>query len=258
MKKYIHALLACLLISTAIFPVAAEDAPFATAYDLYSYWEENDAYPDYVCGVWSTDGGIANLTFGVLDTAEGNAGKEEILALIANDRGVSFAYGVNSYNRLQAVMRELDPFFKSDRGLVSAGPDVKTGTIMLGILEEKAGDPETLAMLEEMRNTFGDIFSIEYTGAIDLTLEQTPIVTIGASSEPRGYFVYALVGILILTLTAAAVMKARRKSVLMTNTGETVTSDARPTVSQTKRAVKEAVVTAPESLDKKVFDAIGK
>lgn len=260
MKKYIHALLACLLICTAVLPVAAEDAPFATAYELYSYWEENDAYPDYVSGVWSTDGGLTNLTFSVLDTAEGNAGKDEILALIANDNTVSFAYGVKSYNYLKDVMDSLMPFFESGRGLVHGGVDVYTGKINIGILEDRQNDPETLAMLEEMYAAFGrDTFTVVYTGELVHTLvgeiDSADVVTF---TEPKVWFAYALAGVLVLTLTAAIVLKVRRTSVLQTNTGETVTANTRPTAVETKRAVKEAVVQAPPSLDKKVFDAIGK
>ena len=46
-----------------------------TMNDLFQYWELN-GYPEYVCGVWSTDGSEQNLTVGILENTEG---QKEIL-----------------------------------------------------------------------------------------------------------------------------------------------------------------------------------
>ena len=257
MKKFLICIFAFALVGAFCAPVFAEGEMFSTAYDLFCYWEENDAYPDYVTGVWSTYGGTENLTIGVLDTEEGNVGKAEILALIEDDGTVSFAYGACSYNRLTDVMESLQPYFERKQGLTFAGVDASAGKISIGILEERQSDPETIAMIEEMRQTFGDVFVIEYTGEFVHTLEDTFDATV-TYTDPRVYFAIAGIVILLAALTSVFVVKKRQMSVLQTVTGETVTADAPLSVKDTERAVKEAQMDVPAELDRKIFDAIDK
>lgn len=257
MKKVCIGVFALLLFCALSVPALAEAAVFQTAGDLFLYWEENDAYPDYVSGVWSTDGGMQNLTIGVLNTEEGNAGKEEILALIENDATVSFAYGSNSYNRLTDVMESLQPYFKRDLGLSFAGVDAISGTISLGILEERQNDPATIAMIEEMRQAFGDVFVVEYTGELVHTL----VGTTGAAvtyTEPRVFFAIGGIVVLLTMLTAVFVIKKRQMSVLQTSTGETVAANAPLSKREVEHAVKDARIDVPAELDRKIFDTIEK
>ena len=77
----------------------SSDVEVKTINDLFQYWEFN-GYPDYVCGVWSTDGSENNLTVGILKTDEGENGKDEILSKIENDEAVTFEYQKYSKNYL--------------------------------------------------------------------------------------------------------------------------------------------------------------
>ncbi len=257
MRKIVCILL-FLLISVCSVTAFAEEAVFETAGDLYQYWEENDAYPDYVSGVWSTDGGITNLTIGVLDTEEGNAGKAKILALVKNNATVTFAYGARSYNELTDVMDRLMPYFEQDRGLVSGGVDVMTGTVRLGIHEERKDDPETIAMLEEMRQTFGDVFTVEYTGLVYTLVDTEVAVDAVTYTDPRVFFAVAAAVVLLAALTTALVLKKRQMAVVQTSTGETVEADARLTKSEVEYAVKNDAEAPSDALKQRVLDKIEK
>ncbi len=256
MRKRIMAVL--LLVCFCIPSVFATDAVFDGAWDLYQYWEENDAYPDYVSGVWSTDGGVRNLTIGVLDTAEGNAGKEEILSLVRDDTTVAFAYGKKSYNELTDVMDALMPYFERDQGLISAGVNVMAGAINLGIHEDRQDDPATIAMIEEMRQTFGDVFVIEYTGLVFTCADTATEGGTVTYTDPHVLFAIAASVVILAALTTAIVLKKRKVSVLQTSTGETVTADARLSKSEVEQAVKTSAEAPSDALKQRIFDEIGK
>lgn len=257
MKK-IACVLLVLLICTCSMTVFAEDAVFESAGDLYQYWEKNDAYPDYVSGVWSTHGGITNLTIGVLDTEEGNAGKEEILALIRDDTTVTFAYGKTSYNALTDVMDALMPYFERDQGLISAGVDVMAGAINLGIHEERQNDPATIAMIEEMRQTFGDVFIIEYTGLVFTYTDIDVAVDTVTYTKPRVFFAIAAAVLFLAILTTVIVLKKRQMAVLQTSTGDTITADAYLTKREVEHAVKTAAEAPSDALKQRILDEITK
>ncbi len=261
MKKICAWTLAVFLLCALCVPVFAETAAFARAWELFEYWEINDAYPDYVSGVWSTYGGVDHLTIGVLDTEEGNAGKEEILALIEDDTTVSFAYGAVSYKYLTDVMEQLGPYFEKGLGLSYGGVDVMAGKISLGILEERQNDPATLAMLEEMRQRFGaDVFTVEYTDSFVFTYDTTAnaLPAVAVHSGSRMVWLIAGIVLLLAMLTAVLVIKKRQQAALQTSTGETVTADQPLSVREVEDAVRQAQLDVPVDLDKKIFEAIEK
>ena len=90
MRKGFALMISVFLIFSCTVSVCAAEAQYSTAGDLYEAWCSN--LPDYFCGVWSTDGGTTNLTFGIQNNASGNAGKQKILELIENDSSVTFVY----------------------------------------------------------------------------------------------------------------------------------------------------------------------
>ncbi len=259
MKKILICTVAAVLFAVLCVPVFAEADSFPTAWELYLYWEENDAYPAYVTGVWTETGGLDKLTIGVLNTPAGVAGKAEILSLIENDDSVAFGSGAYSKKYLNAVMEQLVPYFESGRGLAWGGVNDMTGRITLGILEDKVSDPDTLAMLEEMRAQFGDVFVIEYTGALVTTLE-LPFTdkTALALEDKRPYFAIAAILAFLCLLTAVFVRRKRHTVALQTSTGEVLT-DAEPlTVRQTEHAVRQAQLQPSAQTEQKIFDAIAK
>ena len=65
-----------------------DEGKYATMGDLYQAWGGYEGYPDYICGVWSTDGGMSNMTVAVTKDKAGERGKEEILSLLESPNSV--------------------------------------------------------------------------------------------------------------------------------------------------------------------------
>ena len=83
------------------------DGKYSTMGALYQAWGGDMGYPDYVCGVWSTDGGMSNMTVAVTKNDAGEKGKEEILSMLTNTDSVTFVYQVYRYSELLAVNEEI-------------------------------------------------------------------------------------------------------------------------------------------------------
>ena len=169
MKKYLIVLFSVLFIFSCTVAVSAEEAQYRDAGELYEAWAEN--LPDYICGVWSTDGGYSNLTFGIQNNEAGNTGKQRMLDLIENDSSITFVYQEYSRNYLLQIQREIDEYMKLDLGLVSTGLYDTRNCIELGILENRKNDADTQTMIKEITDKYGNAVSVTYTDArFELTL----------------------------------------------------------------------------------------
>ena len=106
MKKLAF-ILAVVMLMLSLCATALADGEYATAFDLYQAWFAQNGYenpyPDYISGVWSADGSMDHFVFGVTDDERGEAGKAEILRLVADDTTVDFAYQNYSYAELLAI-----------------------------------------------------------------------------------------------------------------------------------------------------------
>lgn len=257
MKKITALLAAAVTAALCIIPAFAGEAPFRTAYDLYVWWEKNNACPDYVTGVWSTDGSAENLTIAVQDTEEGRRGKEEILAAVAKDGTVTFASQEYSRNYLRRVQEEILPLFEADCGLVSAGVHDMDNRLHLGILTARKGDPKTEAMLADLRAQYGDIFVIEYTDGIFTTdlVRPLPSVSPGTDASARSPLPWILTaaGLLLLTAGLQIALRRRRGRLLQSADGPAVSASL--TRHGTEAAVKEAVISVPPELDGRILTA---
>ena len=100
---------------------------FANAGELFQYWQESrpnhesSPYPDYICGVWSSDGSMENLTFAVTKDEVGEAGKEEILSLIRDKPTASFTYQSYPYAELLAIQLDLQQRLGTETGTYGIG-----------------------------------------------------------------------------------------------------------------------------------------
>ena len=80
MKKVIISLMIALFLCTCVFTVAAqENGIYESAGELYEAWMRQNGVPDYISGVWSTDGGSVNLTFGLVSSEEGMAAGNSVI-----------------------------------------------------------------------------------------------------------------------------------------------------------------------------------
>ncbi len=251
MKKLIILLAAFLVFSVT---VSAQEAVYNSAGDLFAAWDEN--FPDYICGVWSTNGGTKNLTFGIPENELGEAGKQEILDLIEDDSTASFVYQKYSKNYLLSIMKDMDEYFEKHLGLTFAGVNDWDNRVTLGIIKERAeNDEQTKAMINELREKYGDAIEIEHTNSY-VTLYTTDVKNEILSG--KGYMFFTSAAALIFAFAAALGFTAMRRRALVTSNGETVTAEHHITKKQTKDLIKNSVPDFPKSLDRKIYDSISK
>lgn len=236
------------------------DITFATAGDLFQMWE-SEGYPDYVCGVWSTDGGMENLTIAVQNNDEGEAGKAEILTLVDDDSTVTFAYQKVSVKYLTDAQYQLLPYFEKDLGLVSAARNDLGNCIDLGILESRKDDPDTVAMLSELTEKYGDIFTVEYvsqpvTSLVDYVSLDSAVVTFDEKQNSTQYFAFLLTGVLLIATVAVLYAVRRRALVRATNAGNV--TESKPSLKEVETMIKEADCTVPAELEERIMREIDK
>lgn len=207
MKKIMVFMLTMMLISSCSMIALAEDPKYSTAGELYQAWYED--LPDYICGVWSTDGSSDNLTFGIQNNEAGNVGKREMLELVENDETITFVYQTFSRNYLSQVQEELLPYFEKDCGLVSTALDDQNNYIELGILEERRDDENTKEMIEDIVEEYGEAVHVAYTGEIVLTStegEETSYM------QPALSFIKGILATLFIGLVLFVLIKRRKRS----------------------------------------------
>ena len=229
MKKVFVILLSLLLIAQfAVF--AGADAQYSTAGDLYQAWMaaqpdwRQNPYPEYVCGVWSTDGGINNLTIAVTKDEAGEAGKAEILDLLENDESVAFTYQSYSYAELLAARLEIETQLGKDNGMHSIGIYEMQNHIGVGIDETH---PKAEGFMQKLLKEYGNMVCIELsTGPIN-TLEDIAYVDIGGTVEqgPSHLWILLLAGTMVLCTGGFFLLRQRRLAVQTAN-GEVQTASS--------------------------------
>lgn len=265
MKKLISLFIAILLIFTFSFTASAEEK-FEKMKDLNTYWAVNDAYPDWFCGIWTETGSLNDLVVSVLDTEEGNLGKQEILDLIEDDSSVTFTYGQYSRNYLTGVQNSLTYETFQELGLSYTAFLDTENRVELGILKEKRDDPASLQKLEELKQQYGDIFTVKYVdGYVSediLYIEDVPVVTnTGSIVEVKtqsSYFLYIAVAVsLLLSVTCIFILlKRRRAFALQTSAGSTLSATARLSSKGVEALVKNTEVKVPAELEERILNEI--
>ena len=256
MKKHILLLLAALLCCGAAH---AQTDQFANAYALYESWYASQtdwtksAYPDYVCGVWSTDGGMDNLTIAVLEGAAGEAGKAEILDLVADDSTLTIVTQKYSHAELRAIQEELTPSLGDETGAYGIGVYEMDNKVHVDINTDNPGAEDFMAKCLEQ---YGDRIVFEAGSGVSVTAESAGNANAAAGAAMREDLGRTHSAPLLWMLTAlfavfcvGAWCLLRRGAVLQTVTGPTVTAEPPLSRSQTEAAVRDAqTAPAPENL----------
>lgn len=266
MKKLISILLAIFLISTFTVNATASEEKFEKMKDLNNYWAVNDAYPDYFCGVWTETGSLNNLVVAVLDTEEGNRGKQEILDLIEDDSSVTFTYGDYSRNYLIGVQNSFTRDMFTEIGLTYTAFLDDKSRIELGVIKDKENNPASLKMLEEIKEKYGDVFIIKYVdsyyvdglvlgiedvgGVIEYNISPNP-----ESNSPNFLYVAVAVSLLLGVACVFLVSKRRQAFLLKTNTGATFIATPL-SIKEVEAVIKNTEIEFPSDLDKKVMKQI--
>ena len=255
MRKGFALMISALLMFSCAMSVCAVEAQYNTAGDLYEAWCSN--LPDYICGVWSTDGGTTNLTFGIQNNASGNAGKQKMLELIENDLSVTFVYQEFSRNYLLQIHNEIDEYFKMDQGLISSGLDEINNCIVLSIYQERKDNPDTQKMVNEITGKYGKAVSVEYTDQLIYTVgSNKPNHTwLTLTKQPSIFMPVAM--LLLLLFAVVFVISIRRKMlILQTNHGTTVSTTLPPAAKDVEDMVKQSHYSVPSDLRQKVMSII--
>ena len=261
MKKTFALILSLFLIATSTITCFA-DAPYHTAGELFrEYYNGYDALPDYICGVWSTDGGEENLTFAVQNTEEGNAGKLEIIELVENDLTVSFVYQHYSYNYLCRVQDELLPYLEKRIGIIASGVYQYENNVTLTVREKDRNSNEIVSALKEIKEKYGDAVCIEYLNGnittTDLTAPMSPFFSSLPENSSSPFF-FACAAVLLLFSAAALFFLFRKKALLQTNNGKTHSFAEPVTNKDVENMVKNSNLYVSEELDEKIMKDIEK
>ena len=255
MRKGFALLISLFLIFSCTVSVCAAEAQYSTAGDLYEAWCSN--LPDYICGVWSTDGGTTNLTFGIQNNASGNAGKQKILELIENDSSVTFVYQEFSRNYLLQMQKEIDGYFEKDLGLISTGLDDINNCIVLGIYIERKDNADTQNMIDEITAKYGKAVSVEYTDQLIFTVgENEPNYAWLALTKQPPMFMSMIMMILLMIGVVFVIAIRRKMLILQTNHGTTVATTLPPSAKDVEDMVKQSNYSVPSDLRQKVMDMI--
>lgn len=221
-------------------PAEPVDGKYSSMGALYQAWGGYEGYPDYVCGVWSTDGGLTNMTVAVTKDETGEQGKGEILSLLKNTDTVTFTYQSYTYGELREVNDAIvDRMMAGGSPIVSCGIYEMENKVHISVLET-AENAETVA--QELLEQYGDKVIVELGSEIilDTTLEK---------NRDRGFSGVPLVLAAAVGLTTLGF--ARKLPARLTNTGKVVTQQ-KPTRTQVEAALRESSETPTDRVEEQI------
>lgn len=256
MRKFCNVLIISVIILLSLTYVSAS-GEYRDADDLFKAWHDN--MPDYISGVWSTDGSQKNLTFGIKESADVDAVQTEILSLVQNDSTVSFAVQKYSRNELMDIQEDIIQNYMSvERGnkyyIISTAVYEMENVVEIGILEEKKDDPFIVSFVEEINGAYGDAIRITYGDKIFLDVKEI-------TGDVVSLFQFKLFGIfaLVAVIFFGVVLYLKKKqtlSALVTNEGKTIDTSARMTFKEVETILQNSSVEVPESLEEKIMKRI--
>ena len=265
MKRFL--MLAMCLILLCSFPVraaAVETALYENAGELYEAWVSGDCVPDYITAVISTDSGTDNLTFGLVEGDAGECGRQEILDLVRNDDSVTIMYQTYSRNELYLIQDAIvDEYFGKDLGLVTAGVSEGANKLILEVKTDYAENADTLQMIREVTELYGDKVSFRFTDAeiVPVVNNQTAVINpITAMADPRSPFNLLSFCLILCSMMLAVLcyLEIRRhRLIAATGNGAVVIHESKPL---SRREVEDAIrstdVKPSEALQDRVMRSI--
>ena len=195
---------------TCTVPPIAAEGKYATMGDLYQAWGGYEGYPDYICGVWSTDGGMENLTVAVTDDEAGEQGREEILSLLENTDSVTFTTQTYSYRELNAIMEEVSAQMDGDSLIIGCGVYEMDNTVHIMVSKDGEGAD---AVAKELAKQYGGKVLVEMTEPFHNAIDEAPVLTYGELATENNHMpVIVLIAVLAAGGAAAALMLKQKKA----------------------------------------------
>lgn len=218
------------------------DGKYATMGDLYQAWGGYAGYPDYICGVWSTDGGMSNMTVAVTKDEAGERGKEKILSLLENPNSVTFTYQSYSYQELQEVNEAIvERMIAGDQSIVACGIYEMENKVHVSVLET-AEDAEKTA--QKLVKTYGDKVTVELGSMLfdTTTMEET------YDRGVPGVLLVLAAAVVLIGITVAVKLPAR-----LTSAGKVITEHP-----MSRRQVEKIIADSCEIPSERVEEQIQK
>lgn len=269
MKRIVASLLCVLMLFLAPLKASAEEiSNFENAGALYEYWSKNNM-PNYITGVWSSDGGYTNLTFGVTNDEAGREGAKQILALVADDSTVAIAYQTYSLNYLYDIQADIEKYLEDDIGFKSVGAFFSTNRVEVDVEQERMDDPETTAVVNALTEKYGNAVFFKFTNA-------KYVFTIGPANGPASGshnqilnpinnhtkrqmpLLFAMTAMSVACLVALffSEYKRRKLLVLLTNSGTVTMPQSKVSYRAIENAVKKSSSVPSFETDAGIWKAI--
>lgn len=205
MKKVVIILIVLsLLFGLPVF--AAEEGKYPNARSWYG--AHHESWPDNVCGVWSTDGGMDNYTIAVTNDAAGEARRQEILASVRDDSTLTFVYQKYSYSELEAVKQEFGELLsreKSETGVAGYGIRYKENAVCVEIAAEDADED----FMRKCYRRFGD--RIKFVEAQGYWISAESLGVDITADGDRVQIWQVLVLLAVLVIAEVLIVRRRRK-----------------------------------------------
>lgn len=264
--KRILVLAMCFLVVCSYTVLASADngGIYENAGELYAAWTSQNCLPDYITGVWSTDGGYENLTFGVVKGEDGEKGRQEILSLVRNDASVTIVYQTYSRNYLYRIQRQIeDAYFEAGLGLVAAGVKERENIIGFWIHKDYAENADTLAMIQQVTAQYGNVVSFSYVDAYPQFVAGTqpaPTSPMLVMPNPQNHmtpFVFAF-GLCMIVLAFFFLIERPRRLAMAAAVARTpvVTIEQSIRQKQVEEAIRTTQVKPSSALDHRVMQSI--
>ena len=260
MKRLTASLLCVLFLFFVPINTNAEEVGcFENAGELYEYWSKN-SLPDFITGVWSSDGGYINLTFGVTNDAAGREGAKRILALVSDDDTVAIVYQTYSLHYLYDIQAVVEKYLDDDIGFKTVGVYFLTNRVEVDIEQERIDDPKTIAIVNALTERFGNAVFFRFTNA-------KYIPTIGQAKNPvnntidlifNNILLYVMIVVCVICLAVLFFTEYKRRKLfaLLTNLGCVTMSRSKASYGAIENAVKGTSAAPSPGTDAGILNAI--
>ena len=228
----------------SVFEEQPVGGKYSTMGALYQAWGGWEGYPDYVCGVWSADGGMDNLTVAVTDDKAGEQGREAILAQLRDHSSVTFTTQTYSYRQLQQVMDEIVTQMGGDSPIVACGI-YEMGNHVHVTVNENHEQAQEIAL--ELSRQYADRVEVELGDLVFSTTREE----LGKENPAANLLPFAL--LVMAALTGLLLMK--KLPARVTNTGK-VLAGGRPTKNQVEAALRESRETPPDRVEDRIREQL--
>ena len=208
MKKIVTAIMVCLMLMCFGMSVLA-DGEYANAGELVQTWlvGPGNNYPEGVCGVWSTDGSLENITVGLIEGEQGELAKSDIVASVRDASGFTFTTQEYTYAQLYEVRDAVTEYVTSwegeELGVAGWGIYERKNRVYVDIIVSKPGAEDFMRWGYE---NFGDMILFESVDGYPVPAA----AELGVGEKESG-----IVGLIIAAggcaVIAAAVVLLRRR-----------------------------------------------